>query len=236
MFRGAYRPIGIANARGAAPFGRSTATSASGTCSRATDFSARCSSIRPLQWRWPAKAEPGVSLNDCPAGSGQEDFGGSMTQAADGKIYLQCGSRSVRNVEVEHLDKVVAGWPAESFVVPLRMCNEPPSFATRRSRRPRDEVYSIIKRLTPGFAGGLRCGLFAERATWSLSERRQRRVPPRLPPMTRCCTWVGMYATTFAVGERHQGRVQRIRLRRHGRFSARDQSPGVSPASRCRGR
>ncbi len=62
----------------------------------------------PFKWRWPEKAQPGVSLNDCPAGGGQEDFGGSMTQADDGKLYVQCGAHSLRNVEIQNLDRSFA--------------------------------------------------------------------------------------------------------------------------------
>ena len=106
----------------------------------------------PFKWRWPAKAEPGVSLNDCPVGSGQEDFGGSMTQAGDGKISVQCGSRSLRNVEVEGVDKVVALAGGE---ISLSAAD------VQRAAKYRDAALQeasgtksyTIKRLTPAFTG-----------------------------------------------------------------------------------
>ncbi len=62
----------------------------------------------PMRVAWPEKAEPGVSLDRVPAGLGGEDFGGSMTQTVDGRIFVQAGKTGFWNVEVTGLDAVKA--------------------------------------------------------------------------------------------------------------------------------
>ena len=47
-------------------------------------------------------------MTDLPAGSGGEDFGGSLTQAKDGKVYIQAGKAGVWNVALDGLEKAVA--------------------------------------------------------------------------------------------------------------------------------
>ena len=53
-----------------------------------------------LKVRWPADAAPGTDLSLVPPGSGEEDFGGSVTQLADGRVFLQTGKTSLWNVEL----------------------------------------------------------------------------------------------------------------------------------------
>jgi len=62
----------------------------------------------PLKIRWPKTAAPGVSLDEAPPGLGGEDFGGSLTQGDDGRIYLQAGKVALWNVEVVGLPSVRA--------------------------------------------------------------------------------------------------------------------------------
>ena len=62
----------------------------------------------PLEVRWPAKAVPGVRMDDCPSGCGGEDFGGSIACTKQGKLYLQAGKTAFWNVEVTGLDQVRA--------------------------------------------------------------------------------------------------------------------------------
>jgi hypothetical protein len=56
--------------------------------------------------KWPEKAEPGAVMDNAPAGLGGEDFGGSLIQGVDGKIYAQAGKLAVWNLEVVGLDTV----------------------------------------------------------------------------------------------------------------------------------
>ncbi len=62
----------------------------------------------PMRVAWPEKALPGVSLDRIPAGLGGEDFGGSMTQTTDGRIFVQAGKTGFWNIEVTGLDSVRA--------------------------------------------------------------------------------------------------------------------------------
>ncbi len=57
---------------------------------------------------WPNKAVPGAILDNVPPGMGGEDFGGSISYANDGKLYLQAGKTGFWNVEVTGLDTVQA--------------------------------------------------------------------------------------------------------------------------------
>ncbi|MBM4036199.1 MAG: hypothetical protein FJ291_31070 [Planctomycetes bacterium] len=56
--------------------------------------------------QWPDQAVPGAILDNVPPGLGGEDFGGSMRQGADGKVYIQAGKTGLWNVEVTGLDTI----------------------------------------------------------------------------------------------------------------------------------
>jgi hypothetical protein len=56
--------------------------------------------------QWPDQAVPGAVLDNCPPGLGGEDFGGSMRQGNDGKVYIQAGKTALWNVEVVGLDSI----------------------------------------------------------------------------------------------------------------------------------
>jgi sugar lactone lactonase YvrE len=60
----------------------------------------------PLKVRFPDEAVPGAVMDNAPPGLGGEDFGGSMAQGTDGKIYLQAGKTGLWNLEVTGLDGV----------------------------------------------------------------------------------------------------------------------------------
>ena len=66
----------------------------------------------PQKQKWPDKAVPGAVMDDCPSGLGGEDFGGSLTQARDGKVYIQAGKLALWNVQVvgfETVKRLVGG-------------------------------------------------------------------------------------------------------------------------------
>ncbi len=62
----------------------------------------------PMKWSYPEFAVPGAVLDSCPPGAGEEAFGGSLTKADDGKLYIQVGHTSFWNVEVVGLETVKA--------------------------------------------------------------------------------------------------------------------------------
>ncbi|MFA6293897.1 MAG: hypothetical protein WC637_19065, partial [Victivallales bacterium] len=60
----------------------------------------------PLKTHFPEKAIPGADMTECPCGGGGEDFGGSLVQGADGKIYAEAGAHGYWNLLVSGFDKV----------------------------------------------------------------------------------------------------------------------------------
>jgi len=58
--------------------------------------------------QWPEKAVPGAVLDNVPCGEGGEDFGGSIAQGKDAKLYLTAGKTANWNVEVVGLETVKA--------------------------------------------------------------------------------------------------------------------------------
>lgn len=60
----------------------------------------------PMRWEWPEKALPGVLMDSVPPGAGAEDFGGSLVQADDGKIYIQSGKTGIWNIELTGTESI----------------------------------------------------------------------------------------------------------------------------------
>jgi len=59
-----------------------------------------------FKMQWPDQAVPGAILDNVPPGAGGEDFGGSLRQGKDGKVYIQAGKVALWNVEVVGLDSI----------------------------------------------------------------------------------------------------------------------------------
>ncbi len=60
----------------------------------------------PMKIKWPEEAVPGANMNSVPPGMGAEDFGGSITRANDGTLYVQAGKTAFINCKVSGLDAV----------------------------------------------------------------------------------------------------------------------------------
>ena len=58
----------------------------------------------PLKYQFPAEAVPGADMTNAPPGAGGEDFGGSIAQSVDGKLYVQAGKTGFWNLEVTGLE------------------------------------------------------------------------------------------------------------------------------------
>jgi len=56
--------------------------------------------------KYPEKAVPGAVVDDIPPGLGGEDFGGSLIQAPDGRIYVQAGKTAVWSIEAVGFDTI----------------------------------------------------------------------------------------------------------------------------------
>lgn len=62
----------------------------------------------PMKMKWPDAALPGADMSRCPPGMGGEDFGGSIAQGPDGKLYIEAGKTAFWNLEVTGLETVKA--------------------------------------------------------------------------------------------------------------------------------
>ncbi len=62
----------------------------------------------PMKMKWPDAAVPGADMSHCPPGMGGEDFGGSISQGPDGKLYIEAGKTAYWNLEVAGLETVKA--------------------------------------------------------------------------------------------------------------------------------
>jgi len=72
----------------------------------------------PLKQHWPDSATPGAIMDNVPPGLGGEDFGGSIAQGTDGKLYIQAGKTGFWNLEVTGLDTVKALAPGSLTLGP----------------------------------------------------------------------------------------------------------------------
>jgi hypothetical protein len=108
----------------------------------------------PMKTTWPEQAVPGADMAHCPPGMGGEDFGGSIAQGPDGKLYVQAGKTAFWNLEVTGLETVTALAGAtvkvsEKDVAQSRQLREQQLQAAVGTRR------VAVKRLTPKFTGNL---------------------------------------------------------------------------------
>ena len=108
----------------------------------------------PLKVKWPEAAIPGADMSHCPPGMGGEDFGGSITQGADGKLYAQAGKTAFWNLEITGLDTVraMAGGKVQftsGDVAEAQKYHDQQLQAAVGTRR------LTIKKATPKFTGNL---------------------------------------------------------------------------------
>jgi len=108
----------------------------------------------PMKVRFPEAAVPGAILDNAPPGLGGEDFGGSITLAQDGRLYLQAGKTGFWNVEVVGLDTVKAlpGGALEVGAGDIPKAEECRALLLKAAAGPRRMA---IHRGTPSFTGDL---------------------------------------------------------------------------------
>lgn len=110
LFRGAYGVVGVARLPN--PVG--TVWAINGNCGEwhlLTDKGYYLSKLfegDPMKVVFPPRAIPGADMTSTPPGLGGEDFGGSMVQGLDGKVYVQAGKTGLWNLEVTGFDSVKA--------------------------------------------------------------------------------------------------------------------------------
>jgi len=61
-----------------------------------------------MRMEFPDPAAPGAPMDNVPPGSGGEDFGGSICQTPDGRLFIQAGKTAFWNIEVVGMDGVHA--------------------------------------------------------------------------------------------------------------------------------
>ena len=108
----------------------------------------------PLRIEWPAAAVPGANLDNAPPGMGGEDFGGSITLARDGKLYLQAGKTAFWNIEVVGLDSVRELARGELTIAQMDI---PLAEKLREDQLQQTAARQqlVVKRLSPKFTGHL---------------------------------------------------------------------------------
>jgi hypothetical protein len=108
----------------------------------------------PMKVQWPEKATPGVMLDNCPPGLGGEDFGGSLVQGKDGKLYLQAGKIGLWNVEVTGVETIKALEGGRLGVSDADV-NTARGYHERALQAVVSNVRLTMPRLTPAFTGNL---------------------------------------------------------------------------------
>lgn len=108
----------------------------------------------PLKVKFPAQAVPGAEMSAAPPGLGGEDFGGSMTLAENGKLYIQAGKTAFWNLEVTGLNTVRA---LPGGTVALTARDLPPAQAIREAQLQvvAGRKTAFVKRHTPTFTANL---------------------------------------------------------------------------------
>lgn len=108
LFRGAYGAIGTLSTKATGDFwvingnlGEWNALTADGF------FLTRLFNGNVFEWQWPIEATPGVDMTNLPPGCGGEDFGGSVTQAKDGRLMVQSGKMAIWNILLTGLEQTV---------------------------------------------------------------------------------------------------------------------------------
>jgi len=108
----------------------------------------------PFKMKFPDQAVPGAILDACQPGMGGEDFGGSMRQGKDGKVYIQAGKTALWNVEVVGLDHVKAV-PGGSIQFSAGDVKEAQKFHDGQKQAAEGTKQYTVKKATPAFTGSL---------------------------------------------------------------------------------
>ena len=104
--------------------------------------------------QWPEQAVPGTILDNVPPGIGGEDFGGSMRQGADGKVYVQAGKTALWNVEVTGLD-TIQGLPGGKVMIAADDVKTAQTFREKQLQAAEGNKKYAVKKSTIAFTGNL---------------------------------------------------------------------------------
>jgi sugar lactone lactonase YvrE len=130
----------------------------------------------PMRFQFPEKAVPGAILDNCPPGLGGEDFGGSMAQGADGKVYVQAGKTGLWNVELVGLETLKA-LPGGAVSVTADDVKTAQKFREEQLQASEGTKRCTAKRAAPQFTGSLDADFKAvDKLTFRKQEGAQARV------------------------------------------------------------
>ncbi len=104
--------------------------------------------------QWPDQAVPGAILDNVPPGLGGEDFGGSMRQGKDGKVYIQAGKTGLWNVEVTGLD-TIQGLPGGKVMIAADDVKTAGTFREKQMQTAEGNKKYAVKKATIAFTGDL---------------------------------------------------------------------------------
>lgn len=108
----------------------------------------------PLKYQFPAEATPGADMSNAPPGLGGEDFGGSIAQGTDGKLYVQAGKTGYWNLEVTGLETAKA-LPGAHLTLSRTDAVQAASFQAQEQQVVSGLHLLTVAHLTPMFTGDL---------------------------------------------------------------------------------
>ncbi|HZZ71552.1 MAG TPA: PQQ-binding-like beta-propeller repeat protein [Pirellulales bacterium] len=108
----------------------------------------------PTKVAYPDQATPGVSLDTCPPGAGEESFGGSITQNKNGSISVQAGHISFWNADLTGL-KSIRSIGTGKVALSAADAEQAVAFRSRYLQEASKVKQLIAKRGTPSFTGDL---------------------------------------------------------------------------------
>jgi hypothetical protein len=109
----------------------------------------------PTKMSFPDQAVPGASLDTCPPGAGEEAFGGSITQQADGSLSVQAGHVSYWNAEVVGLD-TIKPLPGGKISITNDDVAKAQTFRDQYLQEASTVKRLVAKKATPAFTGDLK--------------------------------------------------------------------------------
>jgi outer membrane protein assembly factor BamB len=104
--------------------------------------------------QWPDQAVPGAILDNAPSGSGGEDFGGSLRQGKDGKVYIQSGKVAIWNVEMTGLD-TIQGIPGGQLIMSADDVKTAQAFRDKQMQVAEGNKKYTVKKAIVTFNGNL---------------------------------------------------------------------------------
>ncbi|HUT57624.1 MAG TPA: PQQ-binding-like beta-propeller repeat protein, partial [Phycisphaerae bacterium] len=108
----------------------------------------------PFKTQWPDQAVPGAILDNVPPGLGGEDFGGSLRQGKDGKVYIQAGKTGLWNVEVTGLETIqeVPGGKVAMSAADVKTAQ---TFREKQKQSAEGNKKYMVQKATVAFSGNL---------------------------------------------------------------------------------